>query len=138
MSGTKRMLRGVLVLLVVCAATGCGDDGPRRVAVEGKVMREGSPLANGTVSFVPAKGTDGPAANADIVEGTYRFSSKDGPAKGRHEVVITPIGQSKESIMNNPKAAAKVAKAERGSSGPWRFTVDIPDQASFKHDFDLQ
>ncbi len=130
------MLRGVLALFIA-AVIGCGDAGPRRVAVEGKVLRKGSPLANGTVSFVPAKGTDGPAANAEVADGLYRFTSKDGPFKGQHEVVITPIAQSKESIMNNPDAA-RTAKAERGSSGPWRFTVDVPDQTTFKRDFELE
>jgi hypothetical protein len=132
------MLRTGLLLLVISSLMGCGEDGPQRVAVEGKVLRKGSPLASGTVSFVPAKGTDGPAANGEIVEGVYRFTAKNGPLKGRHEVVITPVDQSKEAIMSNPEAAARTAKAEQGTGGPWRFTVEVPDQTSFKHNFELE
>jgi hypothetical protein len=49
-------LAGVAALLSIL---GCGGDGLRRVPVKGQVTAKGTPVANATVSFMPAEGTKG-------------------------------------------------------------------------------
>ncbi|MGE3315253.1 MAG: hypothetical protein AB7O26_09065 [Planctomycetaceae bacterium] len=81
---------GVLALLlgVSCLAIGCGDSGPERVSVSGKVQIDNQPLKSGRIIFIPQEPTVGPAASAHIVDGVYQISDVDGAVVGSNRVEI--------------------------------------------------
>jgi hypothetical protein len=91
------MLRTVLPMLVCGAVcTGCsgggGDEIPKH-EVSGTVTLKGQPLAEGTISFVPADG-QGPTAGAAIQEGQYTAQVPPGPKRVEiHAVKV--VGQRK-------------------------------------------
>jgi len=72
-------LRVVLVAVAALAIAGCGESGPAG-KVEGTVTLDGTPLTDGSISFVPA---DGKAASAGgvIKDGKYSVEVHPGPKK---------------------------------------------------------
>src|SRR5687767_11663369 len=95
---------------MLVAALGCGGDGLARVAVEGSVSQGGQPLSAGVISFLPAAGNNGPAANTDIVEGRYRFDRTNGPIAGAHRVLVRPASGGKAAAMEKSKQTSKPAR----------------------------
>ena len=75
-------------LLALSAAAGCGDAGPERAEVLGKVTFEGTPVESGSIAFIPAQGTTGPSVGGGISGGAYRIARSDGPCLGPHRVEI--------------------------------------------------
>ena len=75
--------------ILTLATIGCGgsEDDLGRVAVSGTVSVDGSPLATGTLSFVP-KG-DGPACGAGVVDGVFEITHDKGPIPGEYDVRLT-------------------------------------------------
>lgn len=72
---------------LVCGCGG-GDRVPRG-GIEGSVSFDGTPVEQGTISFVPAEGTKGPATYATITNGRYAIAAEDrGPVVGKHRVKI--------------------------------------------------
>ena len=69
---------------------GCSDapEGPPRAAVSGVVHLEGAPLANGTIRFVPIKGTPGPKVSVPITGGRFEVAARYGPVVGINRVEI--------------------------------------------------
>src|SRR5690606_21043671 len=65
---TPVLAAGALCLITI-SLTGCGESGPPRGSVQGFVTWEGTPVENGTISFIPLG--DGVAASAPIVGGRY-------------------------------------------------------------------
>ena len=61
------------------AIAGCSDSGPSG-KVEGTVTLDGAPLADGSISFVPADGKTASAGGA-IKEGKYSVDAEPGPKK---------------------------------------------------------
>lgn len=76
----------LLALLVL--AGGCAESGPPRVAVSGEVLINGSPLENGTITFVPVEETKGPKASAHVENGHYKLARSRGPMVGKLRVEI--------------------------------------------------
>ena len=103
----------VLVLAVCCLAGGCQRDPYERVAVEGTVEFDGSPLAWGTVLFTPTAGTTGPRAVGMIEDGSFSLPRETGPVVGRHRVQIWS--------EHSPDAAHDIKRET-----PLPPTVDIP------------
>ena len=105
------------VLLLVLAA-GCGGPaGPQRAAVKGTVAFEGKPVEQGTIAFLPAEGTDGPSAGAEIRNGEFTLSADDGPVVGEHRVEIRatrqdgkPVANGTAGVTEGPSAASTAAK----------------------------
>src|SRR5690606_13506637 len=62
--------------------TGCGEDGPPRIAVNGTVNWKGQPVPRGVIYFGPdsSKGNTGPKGFALIVDGV--FDTQGSPGKG--------------------------------------------------------
>jgi hypothetical protein len=124
------MIPGTLILLLM-AACGCGGtaDGLRRVAVEGAVVRDGTPVPHGSVAFVPGENVRGPAASTAIVSGRYEFTSENGPVAGPHTVIVTSM-PPKDELM----------KAQHAGQTPqtrWEFTVTVPEADTCEFDLDL-
>ncbi len=76
-----------LVLLV-----GCGEKGPKRYDISGKVTYGGQPIPAGSITFIPSGGNQGPAGTAIIEDGSYDTGSDGtGHVGGTHRVVITGL-----------------------------------------------
>ncbi|MCR9119920.1 MAG: hypothetical protein NXI22_23535, partial [bacterium] len=68
--------RWLFLFTGVALLTGCGESGPVRYQVSGKVQFQGKPVPAGSVIFTPdtAQGNSGPQGVAEIVDGAYRTS----------------------------------------------------------------
>jgi hypothetical protein len=80
-------------MIMAISCSGCGaNQGPRRVAIEGRIRVDGLPLASGVIRFIPTSATGGPAAVAVVTNGAYSFAADDGPVVGTHRVEIEAAG----------------------------------------------
>lgn len=105
------MLRNVQLLLaglIAFVALGCGE---KMGDVEGKVSLDGTPVADGVISFQPEAETPGPSVGARIVDGAYDLHDVL-PGVYRVEVrawvtnekiVNGPFGPTKERLNVIPK-----------------------------------
>jgi hypothetical protein len=94
--------RIVFCLIVAAALAGCVDKPPETKPVEGRVVfRNGKPLANATVQFIPVSGAAGPSPIAHATtreDGAFRLqtyhnasqTTQDGAVPGKYKVVVTP------------------------------------------------
>ncbi len=76
-------------------STGCGDGGPRRAPIKGKITIAGVPLTAGQILFVPIAPTAGPSTSAAIKNGDYALKKEQGPIVGTHRVEVLadlPLG----------------------------------------------
>lgn len=81
--------RGFGLVVTVMMLAGCGgaaDDGPPRFPVEGTVKVDGTAVANGQISFLPADG--GGMTSFQIADGKFSSASK-GAVGGPQKVTIT-------------------------------------------------
>lgn len=87
--GPARAALLVATVTLFALLPGCGGDG--RVKLEGAVSYDGTPIDNGTITFVPAGGEDAkrPKASARITDGKYAFEADFGPMPGAHRVEVT-------------------------------------------------
>jgi len=85
----KRSARTCLVAAIALAtAAGCGQAGPARAPIQGKITVGGKPLAAGRILFTPVTPTKGPAASARITAGEYKLDKADGPIVGQNRVAV--------------------------------------------------
>jgi hypothetical protein len=137
--------RQVMAILLLCFATlaGCGSRGETaRKPMQGKVEQGGRPVEAGAISFLPAEGHAGPAANGAIAGGRYRFTTGDGPVAGPHRVLI----DVDPADVNAGKAAVGAAKVEPLPGGPdtnpsrrkWEFQMTVPSESPYEKDFQLE
>lgn len=115
----------MLALSVLFAGCGGGETG--RVAFSGRVTRQGEPISNGFLTYRPAEGHTGPAANTDIVDGVYRFTSSDGPFPGPYLVTV-----SVATVGSKAAGRALTVDASR-----WEFEVLVRADREFSADFQL-
>jgi len=90
------MPRFVCLALAACGlaiVVGCGEEGPTRYQLSGKVTYGGQPIPAGSVTFIPdsSQGNSGPAASVDIVDGAYDTTTGKGHVGGPHLVKITAL-----------------------------------------------
>lgn len=122
--------------------SGCGGGpkGPKRVAISGKVTREGQDVDRGNISFTPVDG--GPGASVDIANGVYKFDESNGPLVGKSKVTILhfpPLGDAppetpKKDIPVLPETRfknkmpkngfVKEAEIKTGQTEPVDFHID--------------
>src|SRR5687768_16233271 len=74
--------------IAIAASVGCGQTGPARSPIRGKIMVGGKPLAAGRILFTPVAPTTGPAASARITAGEYKLDKADGPVVGQNRVEV--------------------------------------------------
>jgi hypothetical protein len=100
------MQRALAVSLVFCFLGGCGaSGGPSRGAVEGRVTLDGVEIEQGSITFKPTAGTQGPTAGGPITKGRYRLSAAEGPVVGRNRVeILAPVnsGRKVPAPFGNP------------------------------------
>ena len=80
----------VAFVATICLVYGCGpgQSGPPRAPVQGIVNLDGETVANGTINFLPIRGSKGPVVGASIEEGEYQLSKSEGPVVGWNRVEI--------------------------------------------------
>ena len=76
------------VACCVLILSGCGGE-KARYAIEGTVTLDGKPLEKGQICFFPLKGTKGPTAGAEIVDGKFSISNEGGTFLGKFRVEVT-------------------------------------------------
>lgn len=110
------------------------DSGPQLVPVEGRVLIDGKPLANGYIMFVPERGR--PATGKFDQDGKFSlstFQENDGAVAGRHRVQISGAEQL---APNKTRWHAPKKYADFNTSG---LTFEIaPGQAVTEVAFDLR
>ncbi|MBN1912606.1 MAG: hypothetical protein JW818_22990 [Pirellulales bacterium] len=71
----------LLVFLSAAVLTGCNSS-PKTVPLSGEVTFDGQPVVEGTIQFIPDKGTPGRATGGIIADGRYTLSKEAGPQNG--------------------------------------------------------
>lgn len=106
------------VLSLMLAAAGCGESGPARYEVRGRVTYGGKPVPAGQVVFEPdsEKGNTGPPAYARIQNGQYRTEPGKGAVGGPHVVRI--IGATGQPTPEMPQGQMLFPE--------YRLKVDLP------------
>lgn len=135
-SPIRARLRGVLVATALAALTGCGsgeDPGPPRFDVSGKVSFAGKPVKYGQILFVPdsAKGNQGPAGSATIVDGVYNTASEGKGAVGG-AVIVRLTGQD----FDPAEAVANESGNRTVLFRDYEVELEIPKQTTTR-DFDV-
>ena len=108
------MIRVLIGILMLGLTLGCGGgDGLDRAAVTGKVTLDGTPIEEGSISFLPAGGTQGPATGGQIQNGQYSIAAAEGPVIGHHRVEIRASRKTGKMItvpMDPSKKVEEVAQ----------------------------
>ncbi|MBP85821.1 MAG: hypothetical protein CMJ64_03750 [Planctomycetaceae bacterium] len=138
--------------LVLCAAVvGCGGSSElSRQAISGTVQIGGAEIKKGAISFLPAPGTSGPAANGTIKNGSYRFTDDSGPFPGLHKVVIDVDPPTQESaaavapgpkgqLVEQPPPQPRYRQSVAATPSKVHFELEhiVPDEGSSTKDFEL-
>lgn len=132
-----RRLGFVLLGGMILGLTACGGDGLRRVTIQGKVVaKDGAPVNNATVSFVPQAGTKGEggigttnAEGAFTVTGSRKGAS--GIVPGKYKVAVSrfinrdgsPVDLETFKEADNPHAYESVPAPYSGLDSPLEVTV---------------
>jgi hypothetical protein len=82
------MLRIFTISLLAAVLIGCGQSGPGRAPIAGKVTVGGQPLAAGRILFIPVAPNQGPTTSAAIKGGEYRVPKAEGVVVGQNRVEI--------------------------------------------------
>ena len=145
---TRRGVSRIVLSLIVCGGLavsvgGCQpDDGPARLAVYGTVTYASGDPVSGMISFLPESGNAGPAATASLIDGVYRFDTKNGPVAGHYRVVVVkqaPERRHKSAAgpdSTGPAAGAVPVDDSSAAADEWSFTADVsPKELEF--DFEV-
>lgn len=90
----------VVLLTIASAATlGCSKS-TDRLSVEGNVTFDGSPVAEGTINFMPLPGTDSPTAGATIRDGHFSIPADKGLKSGEFEVTVKAVRSTGKQVKN--------------------------------------
>jgi hypothetical protein len=103
----------LLLCTVFFGTFGC-QNGPRRAAVSGTVLVDKVPLHEGTISFVPTDGTDGPETGGAVKDGKYSIPAGQGAVVGKNKVIIRGFrktGKQIPDIMDKTKFVDERVKA---------------------------
>ncbi|TWU41816.1 hypothetical protein Poly41_01080 [Novipirellula artificiosorum] len=116
--------------------------------MSGKVEVDGHPIRSGSISFLPNRGTSGPAATTVIVDGQYVFSALNGPYQGPHQIMIgiDPVAIDLSADQAKRGVAAKVTSGgDHSGNRPsdeakrnWVAEYVVPGDGKAKRDFLLQ
>ena len=117
-----------LGLCCLASMGGCGGSGDvERTVVSGAVSYDGQPIDDGTIRFVPTKGTQAPVAAAQIQNGRYSADAKGGVPVGTHRVEI-------EAFRADPNAAADADPGSIEGSAREQF---IPEKYNTNSELEL-
>jgi len=93
---SKKIFSGLIIAALFVTFVGCGkSDG--RLAITGNVTFEGSPLAEGAITFFPIGGS-GVSSGGSIVQGAYTSDIMP----GKYAVQITANRKTGKMLPSNP------------------------------------
>jgi hypothetical protein len=117
------------VLLAIAFTAGCGDGGPKRYRVSGKITANGQPIPAGVIFFDPdiMQGNDGPQGFASIKDGVYDTSETGRGAVGGPHIARV------QGFDGKPGEELPLGRMIYGEH---EFRVDLPKEP-FTKDFDL-
>lgn len=130
-------------LLVSLLAAGCpsSNDGPKRIPISGKVTREGIPMDDGSIMFVPQGGPSGIGVGGQIVNGQYTFEGQDGPPAGKYKVQITQAPLRDPTFKGRKNDAPLIEdtrfKKEMPTDG-WTFDTEVKADQKTPIDFAIE
>lgn len=133
------LVQATLLLATLLGASGCGQAAPPRMAVSGRVTLDGRPLAEGTISFMPAGEVRGPKAGDVIRQGVYNIPKDSGPLIGLAKVVI----RSNNSKPIDPKLHDSMSRAPPRELVPAHYndnsilTAEVTDSGVSEFNFIL-
>lgn len=84
------------LLAVIALVAGCGESGPVKYEVTGKIFYQGKPLPTGNVMFIPEQGPA--SATAIRPDGSYTLKAMP----GKHRVGVTAV-----PVVELPPGAAE-------------------------------
>ncbi len=135
----------VIILSCLLTLSGCGGPAePARAAVNGTVTLDGTPIAVGTIAFLPTGPEGGPSSGGAILNGKYTLTAQNGPVLGEHKVEIrAPQKTGKQIPVAPPAVSASGTVDEVVESVPAQFnsattltrTVEVESNT---FDFDLK
>jgi len=114
-------------------STGCRRGNVDRLPVHGTVQTVAGEKLDASIALLPAGGRKGPAANASVKEGEYRFDRVNGPTAGRTEVRIRRI----DGRQRVPTLQAKTRR-KTPTKSEWTKFVDVADDGKYVQDFTLE
>ena len=103
---------------------GCGNAGPTRAPIQGKVTVGGQPLAAGRILFTPIAPNQGPATSAAITAGEYKIRKADGPVVGQNRVEVEADLNLGFAIDDEAAYAKRGAKPLPPNAIPAQFNRD--------------
>ena len=115
-----RRCLNLIALALAVSLSGCGgesDDLPR-VEVSGEVSKNGSPIKEGRVNFVPEGATKGPASGAGIVNGKFLIPRVNGPVPGTYLVRVEVTVESAEPPPESPDRMPSKDEILAGKEAP--------------------
>jgi len=136
----SQTIRHLAFLVGILALTGCGSkSGPERIAVYGTVTTNGETIEHGSISFLPAEGHNGPAANGSISNGKYKFTTNNGPTAGPHRVLVgvAPTKQDSAQAKFPTKKSGAAGRAAAQKPGRWEFEISVSEEKR-EQDFELE
>ena len=113
------MLRFPAIVFVVSVglfAVGCGDSSKARL--KGNITFNGSPVEEGSISFLPTDGTESRKASAVILNGNYDIPADRAPTPGKFKIEISWM----------TKTGNKIASADPGMPAIDETKEAIPEK----------
>ncbi len=115
-----RLVRVSLIVflpVVVTTMAGCSGGGPEKAAISGRITFQGQPIEDGSIRFVPIKGTKGPATIGKISGGNYTATARGG----------VPVGTLRVEVMAfRPLPGAKPYTKEEAEGNRGMAVGDYP------------
>jgi len=107
------------------------------------VTLDGQAISRGSIEFIPASGTKGPSAGAQIVDGNYEVKEEKGPALGIYQVRIFAPGLTGRKVSAGSQGAAGTMVDEIGEMVPAAYNTNSTLQHEIvggenQLDFDLE
>lgn len=130
----------LLLLLSVCfLAWGCGGSNPQgRLPLEGEVTLDGTPLANGSITFEPSGSqTERTQAGGEILNGKYSIPAANGVVAGEYLARITSMREVPGSRVDDPDPMKvhveyeNVVPPEYGAKSTQKVTVEKGQKNNF-------
>ncbi len=139
----KRLKIGVVataLLLCVAGGFGCGKNPQGRKAIQGTIKLDGTPIADGTIEFLPEKSNEPQTnAGAKITNGAYSIAAEKGLVDGTYKVAVSArvdTGETAEGSLGPTPVYMETipdaygAETEQTTTvsgkGPIIFDLDVP------------
>ncbi|MEQ8847285.1 hypothetical protein [Botrimarina sp.] len=109
MPATLRYALGAAAL--AASVAGCGEGGPPRSPVSGRVTFNGEPIDEGRISLLPIADTGDGTVTAPITGGEYALRGDNAPAVGEYRVEIEGFRKTGRTVRN-------LASPDRNKAAP--------------------